>query len=236
MGTACPSVSPSLGLGLPRAEAASPLSVPRVPVSPSLSLLICFLPLPSRPLAHSLSLCRSAAPVPRPCAAPPHATAPSGLPPHWLRPGVRARVTAPCRAPCSPASWSCGPRRLREGTGWGCRRPPPDVAGSLGRADARARGWLAPRPDGLHRELGVLRGAGARASLQPPGPGEPPGPRAAQVPGAPGLGPRREQAATASGRAPRGVGGGQSPAHLRGKEPRRESAGQRSGGSGAKTR
>lgn len=47
--------------------------------------------------------------------APPRATAPSGLPPHWLRPG--AGVTAPRPAPRSPASWHCGPRRLRPGRG-----------------------------------------------------------------------------------------------------------------------
>ena len=128
----------SSGLGLPRAEAASPLSVPRVPVSPSLSLLICFLPLPSRPPALSLSrrVCRPGPETPR---APPRATAPSGLPPHWLRPG--AGVTAPRPAPRSPASWHCGPRRLRAGTGWGRRWSPPDALGRA--AGGRPAGWAA---------------------------------------------------------------------------------------------
>ncbi|XP_023557177.1 collagen alpha-1(I) chain-like [Octodon degus] len=66
--------------------------------------------------------------------------------------------------------------------------------------------WGPPgaRPDGLHREPGVLRGVGARAPLRFAARGEPPGPRAGREQGAPGLGPRREAAAAPPARGPRG--------------------------------
>lgn len=73
------------------------------------------------------------------------------------------------------------------------RRPGPSGGQGEGRTGAR--------PDGLHGELGVLRGAGARAPLRPPAPGESPGPRAVGGPRAPGLSPSPEQTAAASGRA-----------------------------------
>lgn len=121
------------------------------------------------PASGDLFLSGSTARVPRPRAAPPRATAPSGLPRHWLRPG--ARVTAPRRAWRSPASWWCGLRRLRAETGWGRRRPPPDVAGALGRAVARAGGGRAPGRMGCTVSLVCCEALepGPPCSPQPPG-------------------------------------------------------------------
>lgn len=118
-----PAVSSSLGLGLPRAEAASPLSVPRVPISPSLSPLICFLPLPSRPPALSLSrrVRRPGSRDPRaPLLAPP-------CPRVSLLTGcVRAPVSPPLARPRAP--------------------PLPGTAGRGGSGRGRAGGIAGPLP------------------------------------------------------------------------------------------
>lgn len=151
---------------------------------------------------------------------------------HWSLP---APVSPPLARPGLPRFQAVPPpRRLREGTGWGRRRPPPTSeapwAGGGGPAPGASASLLpgtgprGARPDGLHRELGVLRGAGARAPLRPPTSGEPPGelpgPGAGPVPGARGVGARREQAAPASGRrcgdgCGEWVAGRAHPAHLR---------------------
>lgn len=234
-------VSPSVGLGLPAHRLRPPSLSPRFPLSPSLSLLICFLPPPSRRRSFSRppSLGRS---PPRPEPPPPPLPAPPGLPPPAAAPGRPRRRPSP--GPRSPAGWRRGPSTLRAGTRRGRRRPPSRRARRPGAArwPGQGAGRLPPhrpptpsalvpapgpgppgaRPDGLHREPGVLRGAGARAPLRPPAPGEPPGPGAARALGPRGFRPRRERAAAASGRAPRGDrgggaggGGGPSPAHLR---------------------
>lgn len=163
-------VSSSLGLCLPLAEATCPLSVP---VSPSLPH---YLPLSAS--AGAVSVPAGPPPrVPRPPRAPPSATAPSGLPPYWLRPG--ARVTAPRPAPRFPASWHCGPRRLGAGTGWGHRWSPPDAAGALGRAVARARSGRAPGRMGCTVSLVCCEALepGPLCGPQPPGSAPAPAPR-----------------------------------------------------------
>lgn len=208
----------------------------RSPASPSprLSLIVSPYLLPVSSLAPSVSFSLSQTqpvrrPGPRdPTATPPRAPRPRVSRCHWLRQG--ALVTAPCRALTPPASWQCRQRRLREGTGWGHCHPPPDVPGALGWGRASSRGARVPaprpgpgppgaRPDGLHGELGVLRGAGTRAPLQSPAPRESPVPGVGPGLGTRGFSPRRKQAAPASGRALRewvwGEGGRQSPAHLR---------------------
>lgn len=204
---------------------------PSLPVSPSLSPLICFLSLPSlrRSLFRSPRLSQSAAPVPG------TPLPPLPAPPALGSPAVTGCVRAPLSPPLAgpslpPASWQCRQRRLREGTGWGHCHPPPDVPGVLGWGRASSRGARVPaprpgpgppgaRPDGLHGELGVLRGAGTRAPLQSPAPRESPVPGVGPGLGTRGFSPRRKQAAPASGRALRewvwGEGGRQSPAHLR---------------------
>lgn len=189
----------------------SHLAVPRVPVSPCLPLP------PVSSIAPSVSSSPSQTqPAHRPRARDPTATPPRVPRPrvslcHWLRQG--ALVTAPCQALTPPASWQCRLRRLREGTGWGRRHPPPDVGGALGWGAGQNRGVRLPapgpgppgaRPDGLHGELGVLRGAGARAALHAPAPGESPGTAAGPGLGARGFGSRPMQTAPASGRALRG--------------------------------
>lgn len=124
---------------------------------------------------------------------------------HWLLP---APVSPPLVRPGLPRFLAVPPRRLREGTAGGVaaplphRRRPGLGGGPAPGAPAYPLGTgpRGARPDGLHGELGVLRGAGARAPLRPPTPGEPPGPGAGPVLGARGFGPRREQAAPASGR------------------------------------
>lgn len=212
------------GLSLPPRDLVCPVrrfhlrSLSSVSLSPRLSLIISSDLLPASSRAVCLFSCafrlsRSAVPVP--------GTLLSLLPtpPALGSPSVTGCVRAPVSPPrggphTPPTSWRCRGRRLREGTGWGRRHPPPDVAGALGWGGGPAPGASASpapgpglpgaRPDGLHGELGVLRGAGARAPQQPPARGESPGPGTGPVLGAWGFGPRREQAAPASGRALRG--------------------------------
>lgn len=239
-------VSPRRGL-VPQ----PPAPVPQVPASAVSSSLSSYLlpasPVaPSVFFSRSQTL-RVAAPgcepppLQPPPPPPPPLPAPLGLPPPPAAPG-RPRP-GPSPGPHSPAGWRRGSRTLPAGPRGGSRRlPPPTCGAPPGRALARAGGARLPthpapsspprarvpapgppgaRPDGLHREPGVLRGAGARAPLRPPAPGEPPGLGAGRALGARGLRPRRKRAAAASGRTPRGGRGErvavarQSPAHLR---------------------
>ena len=210
------------GLSLPLPDLVSPgqrLCSPSL--SPAslfsrLSLFICLLNL----FLPRLLLRRSLSCHPRPVlsgsAVPVRGTPPPPLPasPALGSPSVTGCSRCPCHRPPS------GPALLRflavkrqkapGGDGLGASPPPPDVGGAQGWGRAISPGARvhAPRPgppgaraDGLHGELGVLRGAGTRAPLWPPAPGESSGPSAGAVLGARGFGPGREPAAPASGRA-----------------------------------
>lgn len=183
-----PPVSPSLGPGVP-VQKPSPTPCPPcpcLPVSPIFSLPICFLPLPSRRRSLSLSPRLSPTPPP-PLPAPPR---PWVSLCHWLRPGDL--VTAPRQAPHSPLPGGEGRGGSGRGRVGGVATPFPTSqapgaerwpgrgrAGFPGaRVPAPGPGPPGPGPDGLHREPGVLRGAGARGPLRPPALGESPGPGA----------------------------------------------------------
>lgn len=220
------------GTRSPGAEALSPASLSPPPHYLSLSAS-CLYRRSVRFLLASQDPAGPRAPAPGTPPPPLPASPPSGLPLSLAAPGARVTAPRPPRTPPLPQAVP-PPRRLREGTGWGRRRPPPTSeapwAGGGGPAPGASASLLpgtgprGARPDGLHRELGVLRGAGARAPLRPPTSGEPPGelpgPGAGPVPGARGVGARREQAAPASGRrcgdgCGEWVAGRAHPAHLR---------------------
>lgn len=186
-------VSRCLGLGLPRAEVPSPLSVLGVPVCPPLPhyLFLSASCLFSRrlSLSRAFRLSRSAVPVPGTLLsllpAPPALRSPS------VTGCVRAPVSPPRAGPHTPpTSWRCRGRRLREGTGWGRRHPPPDVGGALGWGAGQLPGHPLPPP--LAPACRVPGGMGCTVSLVccealepgPPGspqpPGSPPAPARAQ--------------------------------------------------------
>lgn len=144
------------GLSLPPRDLVCPVrrfhlrSLSSVSLSPRLSLIISSDLLPASSRAVCLFSCafrlsRSAVPVP--------GTLLSLLPtpPALGSPSVTGCVRAPVSPPrggphTPPTSWRCRGRRLREGTGWGRRHPPPDVAGALGWGAGQLPGHPLPPP------------------------------------------------------------------------------------------
>lgn len=186
-------------------------------LSPRLSLIISsyLLPASSRAVCFFLALSDSAGPRSPslgPCCRSSPRPPPSGLPLSLAASGLPCHRPVP--GPILPHFLAVPREKASGGDGLGASPPPsrrrrrPGLGGGpapgASASPAPGPGLPGARRDGLHGELGVLRGAGARAPRQPPAPGESPGPSTGPVLGARGFGPRREQAAPASGRALRG--------------------------------
>lgn len=171
VGTSCPSLLWDSVSRVQRLRAPSPS-----PVSPSLPH---YLPLSAsclfrRARRRCLSPGGSAAPGPETPARPssrhralgsPSSLAASGCPCHRPSPG-----------PALPRFLALRARRLRAGTGWGRRWSPPDAAGALGRAVARARGGLAPGRMGCTVSLVCCEALEPGPPCGPQPPGSPPAP------------------------------------------------------------
>lgn len=164
---------------------------PRLPASPS---FISSYLLPASSCAVCLFLALSDSAGPRsPFPGPLLSLLPT--PPALKSPSVTGCVRAPVSPPrvgphTPPTSWRCRGRRLREGTGWGRRHPPPDVGGALGWGTGQLLGHPLPPP--LAPACRVPGRMGCTVSLvccealepgppsSPQPPGSPPAPARAQ--------------------------------------------------------